>query len=153
MALFYSDANKTLHKVAGNINLPTNVERVDVVYGKNSNDPNINWGYTSGLPSGTNVTGKDFNKYKYLRVYVRISFLTGFYYVDLTQTDVSRYDAGNVFNFGFESSATNYLFVGTCTVNGEKTSITVNSYIEWLNDGHTYAPADAYYTYKIEGIY
>lgn len=128
-------------------------KQVETIYDRNSSDPNINWGYTSGLPTGTNVTGKDFSKYKYLRVYVRISSLTGFYYVDLTQTEVSRHDAGNVFNFGFESSTTTYLFIGTCTVNEEKTSIAVNSYIEWLSDGHTYSPTDAYYTYKIEGIY
>lgn len=67
MALYYSDSNKNLIKVAGNLG-EQNVEHSEVIYDKDSSDSNINWGYTSGILSDTSVTGKDFSKYKRLRV-------------------------------------------------------------------------------------
>lgn len=39
------------------------VERVEIIYDKNSSDPNINWGYTSGIENGVTLN-KDFSKYK-----------------------------------------------------------------------------------------
>ena len=153
MALYYSDENKTLHKVSGNINLPTNVERVEVVYDKTSDDPNINWGYKTGLPTKSTVTGKDFSKYKYLKIYVYISGAAGVYYVDLTQKQTTKYLGLNIFSFGYESSSTNYLFKSACYVAADKTSIELYTEIVWLTDGHTYSSPDAYYVYKIEGVY
>ena len=34
MALYYSDENNNLHKVAGNFYLPDNIERVETIYDK-----------------------------------------------------------------------------------------------------------------------
>ena len=36
MALYYSDGNNNLHKVAGNFYLPDNIERVETIYDKDS---------------------------------------------------------------------------------------------------------------------
>lgn len=45
-----------------------NYTQSEVIYDADSNDVNLNWGYTSGIPSGTIVSDKNFSKYKKLIV-------------------------------------------------------------------------------------
>lgn len=48
------------------------IERSEIVYDKDSTDSVLNWGYTSGISagnSGITVSGKDFSKYKKLKIY------------------------------------------------------------------------------------
>lgn len=45
------------------------VEHIETVYDMSSSDTNKNWGYTGGISAGTEITGKDFSKYKYLKFY------------------------------------------------------------------------------------
>lgn len=41
-------------------------ERIETIYDKSSTDPNINWGYTDGITTGTGLVSKDLSKYKKL---------------------------------------------------------------------------------------
>lgn len=129
-----------------------NVEHVDVIYDKTGGAP-LDWGYAGGLQSGTYVTGKDFSKYKYLKLYVYISGAAGVYFIDLTTKQIENYVAMNIFNYAYESSSTNYVFKAACYVNANKTAINTYTEIVWLTDGHTYSDAATYYVYKIEGVY
>ena len=61
MALYISDANGKLNKIAGNYRDDDTVEHSEVIYDKTSSDANINWGYTGGIPSGTTIS-KSFSK-------------------------------------------------------------------------------------------
>jgi hypothetical protein len=45
------------------------VEHIETLYDMASYDSNLNWGYTSGINAGIEITGKDFSKYKYLKFY------------------------------------------------------------------------------------
>lgn len=40
------------------------IEKCDILYDKNSNESNKNWGYTGGINANTTITNKDFKKYK-----------------------------------------------------------------------------------------
>lgn len=152
MALYYSDSNKNLIKVAGNLG-EQNVEHSEVIYDKDSSDSNINWGYTSGILSDTSVTGKDFSKYKRLRVSccckksiksddtfgrnvvfeIDLTHFNGFEY---TTTYRPAYYTGNDYNQSI-------IFV----VTEDKTKMTFVCY------GNAVKVTEDTYIYKIEGIY
>ena len=62
-----------LQAISSTIYEDDKVEKVETVYDMNSTDPNVNWGYTSGIrpttSTGVQINGKSISKYKYLKVY------------------------------------------------------------------------------------
>ena len=66
-----TDVEVDIDKVASDINeinsTLNKTEQVEVIYDKD--DPNKDWGFSSGLYAGQNIPDKDFTKYKRLRVY------------------------------------------------------------------------------------
>lgn len=153
MALYYSDSNKNLVKVAGNFS-EQNVEHCETIYDKDSSNSDINWGYTSGIVSNTSITGKDFKKYKRLRLSCcckngtdkRDTFgRNTVFEIDLT-----------TFN-GFEYVATcrpayydghDYRYSVIFVITKDKTTMSYVCY-----DGEDKLTTDINFLYKIEGIY
>lgn len=164
MSLYYSDANKNLHKVAGNINLPTNVERVDVVYDKDSSDASINLGYTGGVQNLQEVN-IDLSKYKkcnaYLNLYESGNFASGSgNRNDILQIDLLTNRIENNLSVATNTFGYIYYFDETWNVNSSQLFM---ARIDYNHLTKTFVPKLAYdgqlvtssnyYIYKIEGIY
>lgn len=160
MSLYYSDANKNLHKVAGNIILPTNVERVELVYNKDSANPNINWGYTNGIATGDsdNFISHDFTKYKRLRCNVIWRYGDffnqysgyGTIEVDLQQLCTNGYEGANTIIVFFEGNQ-EYLYSAKILVSPAKDGIRYKGFYSSSNGA--FNNTNAGYLTKIEGIY
>lgn len=161
MSLYYSDANKNLHKVAGNFYLPDNVERVETIYDKDSDDSNINLNHINGIKS-EEVIKMDLSKYKLIRVYA------------------SLYDNPNYISCNRNTCVLLDLKDNRVTRNNETLSLTTNRFAYFTGSSFnitqpfdvvyiyshtnkTFTPLlaydgqsiinDTYYVYKIEGIY
>ena len=152
MALYYSDENNNLHKVAGNFYLPDNIERVETIYDKDSTDSNINWGYTSGM-QGVTITDKNFTKYKILRIYYCNK--NGSIENDSWgRNNIIELDLTKYINFNYSTSnqlryityTQNYNGGIIVKVNSDKTSFAV-VITDDVNASSTS------YVYKIEGVY
>lgn len=164
MSLYYSDANKNLHKVAGNINLPTNVERVELVYDMSSSDSNINLNHKSGIPALTKVN-VDLTKYKKLIVYAEgpKSVVSKIYYVDLLKpASVIGVSGFPYMGIGTHTSiddiwgglTTAGIYYDFALVNTSKTIF--YHYETGYTSGNTVVKRNTnleYRIYKIEGIY
>lgn len=155
MALYYSDDNKNLIKVAGNFSEP-NVEHSEVIYDKDSTDSNINWGYTNGIATSRTVSGKDFSKYKKLRVqcgWTEIDAERGTFYIDLQRkpfASAGGYRGSVVFYTGLDAQYDLWTKFCNCEVSDDKTSFTcVNSGLRTQN-GYTH---NYIAVLEIEGIY
>ena len=123
-----------------------NIEKVETIYDNTSTDSTINWGYTGGIPSGTNITNKDFTKYKYLRVYVIGDYRCGCFVVDFNKLNKeNNYYGSGVLGAGQELSM-QYAFI---TVNQAKTSINVNTNLFMAGTVTPYTST----TTRIEGVY
>lgn len=121
-------------------------EKVKTVYDMNSSDANINWGYTSGIPNATNITNKDFSKYKYIKVYVIGDYRCGCFVVDFNKLNKdNNYYGSGVLGAGQELSM-QYVFI---VVNQTKTSITVNTNTFLTGATTPYTTT----TTRIEGVY
>ena len=153
MALYYSDENNNLHKVAGNFYLPDNIERVETIYDKDSTDSNINLGYTNGLTDATTI---NFNvsKYKKLIAYYRIWGNHFTCECDLTHIGIdNNYNSFNTGVIVYDNSGLGTLAdVLNCKVNSGKNQITIGVYFLQISNGNV-GTTSGYYCYKIEGIY
>lgn len=146
MALYYSDSNKNLIKVAGNLG-EQNVEHSEVIYDKDSSDSNINWGYTSGI-SGVFTKNIDLSKFSRLRI-----FVNNYEHGGITEFDVKSYPYNNssgmttVYSFVYDGGF--YLYKIECSYKENILAFVTNrtSYVGVLN---TMAGG---YIYKIEGVY
>lgn len=106
------------------------VEHIETIYDRL--DATKDWGYTSGIPAGTTVTGLDLTKYKRLKVmcsWVEGDSQTGHFEIDLTTKPFSTsngYEGSVVFDGDIDSDNNNQLFVRTCRcrVNDDKNSFT-----------------------------
>ena len=149
MALYYSDENNNLHKVAGNFYLPDNIERVETIYDKDSNDPNINWGYTSGFKN-ISVTGKNFSKYKILRAYFTKNENSN---ANILEVGIRRDVSENI----VRSEATQDVDLISTGTNLRSLYIAVESNssiaFNYIAGNSDYYRAENAYCYKIEGVY
>lgn len=154
MALYISDANGKLNKIAGNYGYDSTVEHLEVVYDMNSTNPNINWGYTNGINNGVNVTNKNFAKYKKLILYHQVYNDHYKSEIDLMKlTSANNYIGINTGNFEYDTSGLGSLaFIGKSIVNENKTSIQCFTQFVRVSNGDTSA-TNAYIVYKIEGVY
>ena len=126
-----------------------NVENIEVIYDKDSNDPNINWGYTSGFKN-ISVTGKDFTKYKILRAYFTKNESSN---ANILEVGIRRDVSENI----VRSEATQDVDLISTGTNLRSLYITVESnssiafnYIAGNSDFYQNENA---YCYKIEGVY
>lgn len=123
------------------------VERVETVYDKDNASSSINWGYTTGIPTNTEIGSKDFSKYKYLKIYFISNYMSGVCNLDLTMLSTygNRYN-GNTALTSWDGSA---MFYGglSAYVNSGKTSIRID-YILYNNSINSNGRV-----YKIEGVY
>lgn len=116
-----------------------NVEKVETIYDMNSTDPNINWGYTSGIGTGITIN-KNFSKYKMLRCQYQSynNAIVGF--CDLTTPTTPADTTGRYMLY-----AVGYVGNGfqefTSVINLEKTTLT------------TYLPGSGAAAAKITKIY
>lgn len=163
MSLYYSDANKNLHKVAGNINLPTNVERVETIYDKDSSDASINLGYTGGVQNLQEVN-IDLSKYKKANVYLNLFEFNNFASGSGNRNDILQIDLSTNRIENNLSVATNtfaYIYYDeTWRANSSQLFI---ARIDYNHLTKTFVPklaydgqlvtSSSYYIYKIEGIY
>lgn len=129
------------------------VERVETIYDKDSANASVNWGYTSGITSGTSVTGKDFSKYKRLRIYYCAK--NGSVASDSWgRNNILEIDLSNLINFGYSASSKlrylkasdNYDGSTVVTINSSKTEFLL-SMLDGTNNN------TSSFTYKIEGVY
>lgn len=124
----------------------SNFEQSETIYDMNSTNSAINWGYTGGIPSDTNITNKDFTKYKYLRVYVVADYRCGCFVVDFNKLNKeSSYYGSGVLGAGQELSM-QYVFI---TVNQAKTSIKISTSSFTTGETTLYTST----TTRIEGVY
>lgn len=123
------------------------VERVETIYDMSSIDSSINWGYTTGIPTATEIGSKDFSQYKYLKIYFISNYMSGVCNLDLTMLSSygNRYN-GNIALTSWDGSA---MFYGglSAYVNSGKTSIRID-YILYNDSVNSNGRV-----YKIEGVY
>lgn len=94
-------ANSDLSNVDDNIFKPKlGYEQVETIYDMASSDSSKNWGYTSGIGSGVSVSGKNFSKYKKLKLFCSPNNGIGVYQVifeiDLTRNLTGEYGSSIV---------------------------------------------------------
>lgn len=164
MALYYSDENNNLHKVAGNFYLPDNIERVETIYDKDSNDPNINWGYTSGI-IGNSVIQRDISKYKKLIAYVATNITEVIYYsptqviLDLTSLapQNGRYRSMQTIQNYYSGWADKSVLPELATTLFEaslgKDDISFYTNLQTTNSTTHISNRETFVIYKIEGVY
>lgn len=141
----------------------SNFEQSETIYDKTSADANINWGYTSGIPSGTSVS-KSFSKYKKLRVWagqaaIEIGAVMGFCEVDLRHKTINwdgsvqnYYSASNVYySIMVEDTGTNYPLQRAvqAVVNDTFSQITVYN----VQTGRYHNNTASGNIFRIEGVY
>lgn len=107
------------------------MEEVETIYDVNSDDINLNWGYPSGIYNGTTINGKDFTKYKKLRLITGVFWSgrinrTAIVEISLEPNASNVNAGGSVVCSYFEGTFYNYLV--ECRLNTEKTSITFDAY-------------------------
>lgn len=130
-----------------------NVENVKTIYDKNSTDPSINLGYTSGLTNGLSVTGSfDTENVKSYLVTVRMNAINF-----CLRYDPNTYSEGTYTNsFGqlgyvtFEDNSVGYFY--TCSMYITSSTIKVNKLGFWRNSTTLNTNA-TFYVSKIEAIY
>lgn len=116
-----SSWRETLGITDNNFELPDTVEQTEVIY--DMNDSTKDWGYSGGIQTGVTITGKDFSKYKYLKIYASVHGQNVYqvnFVINLTQPNRSSVSDQQF----YMSSVTGY---GDATysvmINLEKTSI------------------------------
>lgn len=133
--------------------IPTHIEHVDLLYDKNSSDSKLNWGKTSGIPHSTTVSGKDFNKYDRLRVYISWSGNAfAIYEIDMHTLTDDLYQAGSPLISACRKSDTDHYWAIVYT-NSAKTSFSCDATGYDSFSKRTTNSTTAFVVYKIEGIY
>ncbi|MBQ9792774.1 MAG: hypothetical protein IJW32_03425 [Clostridia bacterium] len=124
------------------------VEFVEVIYDKDGEDENLNWGYKSGIKGGTTVKGKDISKYKRLKIYSAINYCCSCYIVDLTKiVNNHQYYYGSICNSRLDGTA--YYYGSRALIAKDKSSIQLT----YFRNTTLMANNVSYFCYKIEGIY
>lgn len=124
------------------------VEQVEIIYDKNNSS--LNWGYSNGIQGNNTITGKNFTKYKRLRIYaVLADKILLIYEISLELKVGDGYYQSSSCGLSGDLSDT---VVSRCTVNLAKTTIEFqhgyfNGDVTLRNDN------SAYVTVKIEGVY
>lgn len=133
-----------------------NLSSVAVLYDSQSNDPNLNWGYTAGIKNGETVANLNFKGFRYLKVYARIFNTVYTSIIDFANPNAAEFvgQSGAVFFNEFVSNGVYCTFVGGGKVNLEKTSFSGIVYLQDLSNpsGSEQSGAE-YYIFKIEGVY
>ena len=138
------------------------VEHIETIYNKSSNDTNINWGYTGGIQDEVSITNKDFSKYKYLKCYI-VNEDAGKY----AQTMIAVVDLTTLFNNYYRGASTIETVYTGKSISTELISIqNINAYIDVnVNKNTIYVTLKVHtngsevsvnnytYVYKIEGVY
>lgn len=127
----------------------TSCLRTEVVYDMTSSDVSKNWGYTSGMDSGTTKSGIDLTPYKSLKITIATYAGCLVYFVDLKSTDLNGLCWGSACTATSDSGLGPLLIFGTAQTNSTKTSITVTSGFLRTNNNTV---TNTYKTVKIEGI-
>lgn len=115
------DSNGYYNKEQTN-ELLANREQVEVIYDKDGGSP-LDWEYSGGIQTGITITGKDFSKYKYLRIYgsvhgqnvYQVNFVINLSQPNRSSASDQQFYMSSV--VGYDAN-TSY----TATVNLEKTS-------------------------------
>lgn len=128
-------------------------ESVETIYDYHSNDKTINWDKTSGIYTGTTIDGKDFSKYKRLRVTTGVFWSgrinrTGIVEISLEPNQTNVFAGGGVVSSYFEGTFYNYLV--ELSLNTAKTSLTFAMYRVTQN---TDINSGFCVINKIEGVY
>ena len=123
--------------------------QVETIYDKDSTDPNINWGYTSGFKN-ISVTGKDFSKYKILRAYFTKNENSN---ANILEVGIRRDASENI----VRSEATQDVDLTATGTNLRSLYITVESNssiaFNYIAGNSDYYRDENAYCYKIEGVY
>lgn len=152
--MFYiTDENGNPISIAGTgANPNLDCLRTEVVYDMTSSDVNKNWGYTSGIQGGVTVSGKDFSKYKVLRVYVNYAnTITQIGDIDMNLLVDNTYRVAQ--RCGTQSISNANFYFSNSYVNNSKTSFTHDGvgYISGTTINLRNSNGD-YIVYKIEGV-
>lgn len=148
ISLTEDKANKDLS------NVTVNIEKTELLYDMSSSDSSINWGYTSGVGTGTIISNKNFEKYKKLICYYKDETqkdaCSSELFVDLTHinTTTNVYMASSVPNLA--RTTVLYGDCVRCYISPDKTRIEIYA--------QQYSTQTAYdnnnmKVYKIEGVY
>lgn len=130
------------------INNSDKIEFVEIIYDKDSEDENLNWGYQSGIKGGTTIRGKDITKYKRLRIYSAINYCCSCYIVDLTKiVGKHQWYYGSTCNSRLDGNA--YYYGSRALIAKDKSSIQLT----YFRNTTLMANNESYFCYRIEGIY
>lgn len=154
---FTSDPQTQLNNKADKdlSNVTVDIEKIDVIYDKLSNNADINWGYTSGIKGGTSITNKDFSKYKRLKFYIKAGNYTVSSVFEMQFENKSTwggyyivYSFGNAFQLSTSGTETQWF---SCSVAEDKTTLapqfgSASNYKGKNNNS-------AFFISKIEGVY
>lgn len=145
----------------GEIKIDDNIVRCDEIYNKNSNDYNVNWGYTSGIASGTIATNNIMGEYRFLDVVMTIyphgslntGGWSGVYRVDIT----SKYEGESWCVAGYAISYSDGTHAGSVNKSTWNITILYNHVDKSIQcrcsfNGATYTPSTAVYISKIYGV-
>lgn len=152
-----TDVQVDLDNVANDINnintVLSRTEQIETIYDMNSNNPDINWGHTSGIYNNTTINGKDFTKYKKLRLITGVFWSgrinrTSIVEISLEPNATNVFAGGSVVCSYFEGTFYNYLI--EVRLNTEKTSITFDAFRVTSN---TDVSSGFVVLNKIEGVY
>ena len=104
-------------------------ERNKVIYDADSEDSDLNWGYTSGLPNGEQITHPIDPSFKGLKLLINQDYRNSILYIDLTIKDpasgTDNYISVNCYQAYTENSFL-FLYQATCTVSGDRQRLTIN---------------------------
>lgn len=149
----------------GVFSVDSSVVRMETIYDMKSSDSSINWSYPSGIKTGIPISGKNFSKYKRLRVYCNGAnpVSSRIYEIDLTRpvTDVkvSGYPYMGVgtdtaFDDLVADASTAGIYYDVSLVSTDKTTFlhyrtgyTIGANVTSKNGN------DYYYIYRIEGVW
>lgn len=127
-------------------------EHVETIYNKYSTDSNINWGYTSGIPSNTYVD-YDFSRYEKLRITVYRSNASAFTYeINLNQLDISGVYGGAGIHYSFQAQD-NYFIYSSSMVSSNKNVLTHLKAGYTLDFFNTLVERDDVKIITVEGVY
>lgn len=127
-------------------------EKIETVYDMNSTDPNINWGYISGIGSGNTFTSKDFTKYKKLiGTYGDSGNVQWVVITDLSIPSTQKYSGTNSVS-RIDNSVNNQMLsrFAELSISLDKTSLTTYSGFSFNGNANF---VQSYKLCKLEGVY
>ena len=120
---------------------------VETIYDRDSDDPKINCGYTSGINTNAEITTFDFSKYKQLIFYTANPSDNHMFFVDLSRlTTASTYFGA--YTTVLYGGSTGYFYTSRCSINSSKKSFTIT----FTQNSSKRANNASYYCYRIEGV-